>query len=197
MTHAIELTTEHSDAVRDLFLTKRFMGVDHTENYFTEPEVDFNELAYDNFCNTYLSGLKNYRAFGTIVDGKVTSYLASYESVEDATWYGTQMRSLSQVDLRSSLDAAIFYYESVGKYKFYSLFNARYNHALRRLIFSEYNHERYDYINEYIVPAKTKCLYSGPWNILFNRIMVPVDSIVRCSFLKEKYRPELTIGGNL
>ena len=123
--------------------------------------------------------------------------IASYESFDNAEWYGTLMRSNNRVAFKECLDFTLAHYELRQKYKFYTAFNAGWVNSYRRFSFSEYNKERYDYVDEFIVPARTKCIYSMPWQILFNRTLMPVDSIVRCSYLKPKYRFSLPVGGNI
>lgn len=197
------LNQSHKEALTHLFYRNRYMGVtlqesnQETRGSFSESDPEFLFRVYNVFCDTYLSDTKNFKAFGTIEDGVITSYISFYESVETPDWYWTQIRSKNQAHVRDALDAAIEYNEKNGRYKFYSMFNEKYRNSYRRLAFSEYNKERYDAIDEFIVPAKTKCTYLVPWQLLFNRTLVPVDSLVRCSFLKQKYRTDLPIHGYL
>ena len=84
------------------------------------------------------------------------------------------------------LDHMIKFNEADGRLKFYTLWNAKHAKILRRFTFSEWANERYDYFDEMIIPAKHKCFYLNHWNILFNRILLPEDTIIRCTFLKQK-----------
>jgi len=77
------------------------------------------------------------------------------------------------------------------------MFNATYARVFRKLAFSKLNKERYGAFDEFTVAAKEKCLYTLPWQILFNRTLLPVDTIVRCTFLKQEYRTTLHKGSNL
>jgi len=191
------LDSSHKDAVKHLFSSPRYMGLDYKKDLFLEADAEFMKIAYDGFCDTYLSNLSNFKAYGNIDAGVVTSYIAFYESTESAEWFWTQIRSKDRMSIPDILDTVISYNEKHGRYKFYSMFSARYARTYRRLTFSKDVSERYDFFDEFIVPAKTKCFYQVPWQVLFNRTLVPVDSIVRCTFLKQKYREILPIGGGL
>jgi hypothetical protein len=127
----------------------------------------------------------------------VTAMFSFYESVDSPDWYATQIRSLDSTSIPFVLDKVIEHNEANGRLKFFSLFNERYRKAFRKFAFSDYNDARYASFDEFIVPAKTKCIYSLPWSILFNRTLLPVDSVVRCSYLKKEYRLELPKGGNI
>jgi len=191
------LDTTHRDAVRHLFTSKRYMGLDHRANYFLEPDAEFMQISYDNFCDTYLSGLKNFKAFGAIEDGIVTAMIAFHESAETPDWFWTQIRSKNKNAIPLVLDEVAAYNEKNGRLKFYSLFNSKYAKTYRRLAFSKTMQERYDFFDEFIVPEKARCYYLVPWQVLFNRILVPTETLVRCTFLKQKYRDTLPIAGGI
>ncbi len=193
-----KLNSSHAEAMRAAFTGEKFMGVGVNTNYFVGPDVKFMQIAYDGFCDTYLSGLKTYHAYGSIENGVVTSYFSFYESQETPDWYATQIRSIPNLgSLQEVQDAVIKHNEANGRFKFFSLFNKKYRRSIRKFMFSDWANERYDYFDEYIVPARTKCLYQTPWQVLFNRTLVPIDSIVRCTFLKQQYRDITPIAGSL
>lgn len=191
------LDITHSDAVKHLFTSKTHMGLDHKENLFLEPDAEFLQIQYDNFCDTYLSGLKNFKAFGAVENGIVTAMIAFYESNESPDWYWTQIRSKNRSAIPLVLDEVVAYNEKNGRLKFYSLFNSKYAKTYRRLAFSRTMSERYDFFDEFIVPEKSKCFYVTPWQVLFNRVLVPTETLVRCTFLKQEYRDNLPIAGGL
>jgi superfamily I DNA and/or RNA helicase len=193
----VQLNKQHAEASKILFTSKNFMGVDHSTNHFLDDDADFLQLSYDSFADNYISGLESFKAFGVIEGDYVTSMITFYESSDNPEWYWTQIRSKNNTYIPDLLDKVIEYNESKGRLKFYSLFNKKYEKSMRRFAFSEYNNERYDSFDECIIPAKTKCYYSTPWALLFSRTMLPVDSIIRCSFLKQKYRIQIPIAGNL
>jgi len=191
------LNSSHRNGVKHLFTSSRYMGLDYTKDLFLEADAEFMKIAYDAFCDTYLTDLRNFKAFGNVENGIVTSYISFYESVESAEWFWTQIRSRDRGSIKSILDKVVAHNEEHGRYKFYSMFNAKYAKSYRRLTFSEAVSERYDFFDEFIVPSKTRCFYQVPWQVLFNRTLVPTDSIVRCTFLKQEYRTQLPIGGGL
>lgn len=195
------LDESHHGLTRDLFHSKNYMGIQADEKFYRPHEAHSSttDMIFDAFQYTYLSGLKHYKALGKFSDdGKITGLLTYYRSPDDPSWYGTQIRSIgSRRDVRDLLDAAIDNNEKDGRYKFYTLWNAEQTKLLRRFAFSEYNNERYDYFDEYYVPAKTKCVYTSHWHVLFNRVLLPVDTVVRCTYLKREYREKLPRGGNI
>jgi hypothetical protein len=196
----VKLDSTHIDAVKNLFTNKKYMGVDVNSNDYTGGEdVEFNKLLYDIFCSNYLSNLNNFHAFGYIgKNGEVKALISFYESIEEPAWYYTIYRSSGNNNLlRDVLDAVIEYNENNGRLKFYTLTNSNHTKLLRRFHWSKTNNNRYGYFDEFLVPAKTKCFYINPWELLFKRFLVPEDSIVRCNYLKQEYRTTLPIGGNI
>jgi len=196
----IKLDSSHKEAVKGLFDTKNYMGVDVTDTSFnSNGDGDtFNKVLYDIFCSTYLSDLNNFHAYGYLEDGVVKSLISFYESVDEPSWFLTIYRSSgNKYFLQDVLDAVIEYNENNGRLKFYSLSHSNHTKVLRKFLWSKYNNERYGYFDEFLVPAKNKCFYTNPWELLFKRFLVPKDSIVRCTYLKQEYRTKLPIGGNI
>ena len=196
----VKLNKTHIEAVKNLFTSKKYMGVDVNSNELTGGEdLEFNKLLYDIFCSNYLSGLNNFHAFGYVgEDDEVKALISFYESIEEPAWYYTIYRSSGDNNLlRDVLDAVIEYNELNGRLKFYTLTHVNHTRLLRRFHWSKYNDERYGYFDEFMVPAKNKCFYVNPWELLYKRFLVPEDSIVRCNYLKQEYRTTLPIGGNL
>ena len=158
-----------------------------------KPLFTVNAL-YERFVDTYLSGLNSYKALGIEQeDGSITSLISFYTSRDDACWYITDIKSKdTKDDLRTLIDSAIAYNEGMGRLKFYSLIDAD-DVGLVDIVFNL----RYKYVDECIVPAKTRCVYNNYWQILYNRMLPERNTIVRCSFLKQKHRRLLPIGGNI
>jgi hypothetical protein len=77
------------------------------------------------------------------------------------------------------------------------MFPKKYSGVYRRLAFSPEANERYDYFDEYYVEEKHQCKFNLSWQILYNRTLVPVDTVVRCTFLKQKYRNNIYNAGRL
>ena len=195
----IKLTAEHVDITRPMFSLKKFMGVSPEKNYFVKDDIIFEDYYHEAFYNTYLSGLNNYHAYGAFDDNNVIQGIISfYESQDEPSWYGTGIRNRGNREVaKALLDTAIKHNENNNRLKFYTVWSQKHMKMLRRFIFSDWANERYDYFDEYVVPSKHQCIYNFHWQILFNRILVPVDSVVRCTFLKQQYRNNLAVGGNL
>ena len=209
----VKLDKSHRDAAKNLFYsTQKYMGVDNAVDSYKfvdkklEPEyqelvknINFNDTMYAAFCGTYLNDLKTFHAFGNINDdGQVTAFATFYESQEEPAWYCTLYRSDGDKNtLKALLDKCIEYNEANGRLKFFTLFNEKHAKLLRRFTYSDYNNERYGYFDEMLVPKKTKCFYGKYWEVLFKRTLLPADTIIRCSFLKQEYRTLLPVGGNI
>jgi hypothetical protein len=194
----VELGQVHKEAIKPLFYRSDYMGIDLSSNYIVDPSEQAQTVFYNTFIDTYLSGLRNYVALGLVENGEVKSLISFYMSPDEPCWYGTMIRSLNDKNyVRPLLDAAMAFNEVRGRLKFYTLWNASHGKLLRRFAFSSEANERYDYVDEIVVPSKTKCVYTNYWQILFNRTLLPVDSIVRCTFLKHAYRTVTPVGGNI
>lgn len=193
----VKLTAEHKDSILYLWLNKKFMGADPEKVYNAE-NTTFAKLTYEIFCGNYLSNLKNFHAYGYEQDGQIKALISFYESIDEPSWYYTLHRSSGDKKLLTSVfDKVIEHNENNGRLKFYSLTNARQTKAMRKFHWSLYNNERYGYFDEYYVPSKTKCYYTDAWELLYKRVLMPEETIVRCNFLKQEYRHILPKGGNL
>jgi len=193
----VELGQTHKELIKPLFYRDTYMGMDLSSNYIVDPSEKVQTVFYNTFVDTYLSGLRNYKALGLVEDGVVKSLISFYMSPDEPCWYGTMIRSLNDKNyVRPLLDSAMAFNETRGRLKFYTLWNADHGKLLRRFAFSTEANQRYEYVDEIIVPARTKCVYTNYWQILFNRTLLPVNSVVRCTFLKQEYRTT-PIGGNI
>ena len=196
----VKLDSSHAEAVKGLFQNKKYMGVDVNSSDFTKNDetLNFNKLLYDIFCSNYLGDLNNFHAYGYLKDGVVKALISFYESNEEPSWFYTIYRSSGNNNLlRQVLDEVIKYNEDNGRLKFYTLTHSNHTKLLRRFHWSKYNDERYGYFDEFVVPARNKCFYINPWELLYKRFLLPEDSIVRCNYLKQEYRTTLPIGGNI
>jgi len=193
----LKLTDEHKFSIKHFFHSPKFMGVESQKHDSDEDKEKFVTLHHTTFCQTYLDNSKNYHAFGAIDDhGEVCALIAFYESYEDPSWYWTHVKSNDAKAIKLVLDAVVDYNESRNRFKFYSMFPLKYDKVYRRLAFSKKTSSRYDAYNEFYVKAREKCIYTLPWQILYNRTLVPVDTVVRCTYLKPEHR-KLPSGGNL
>lgn len=201
----VKLTREHVLSSHDLFGVSKYMGVNIGEHHMggIDDIAIQNQILLGRFTDTYLSGLKSFHAFGAYADDdeglkKMLGFIAFHEDAHEPSWHMTMSRNNGDREvIRSLLDKAIEYNEKNGRLKFYTLMNAKHAKVIRKFGWSDYNTERYDFVDEYVVPAKTRCLYYTAWEVLFKRALLPVDTIVRCSFLKQEYRETLVSGGGI
>lgn len=195
----VKLDTSHAESLKHLFESDRYMGTQLSEFGFAlNSDVAKNRL-FNIFCSNYLSGLNsNFHAYGYEHAGVITALISFYESVEEPAWYYTLYRASGESGhLSAVLDTVIDHNEANGRLKFYTLVNSKHSKLLRRFHWSAKNNERYGYVDEYVVPAKTKCYYVNAWELLFKRVLLPVDTVVRCNYLKQEYRDTIHIGGNI
>ena len=195
----VKLDYSHKMQIRRLFEKKKYMGALVHSNYFVSNEHDFVDYYHTAFSDTYLSGLQTYHAYGAIDDeGIFQGLIGFYESIDEASWYGTHIKNSGDKKIAQMLlDVAITHNEEQGRFKFYTLWSAKHAKLLRRFVFSDWANERYDYFDEYTVPSKHQCKYSLPWQILYNRTLIPIDTVVRCTFLKQQYRDAWYNAGRL
>ncbi len=148
-----------------------------------------DEYIYQIFCNNYLTDLKNYHAYGSIDEsGVVKCVIGFYESTDEPAWYLVTHAGSSRSHMRECMDKVISHNESNGRIKFYSRVFKKYENIARNYALSTTNKERYSFVDEYVVSAKTQCKYTLAWNILFGRTLWQDDIIVRCSYLKPEFR---------
>ena len=179
----IKLNSSHIAATRPLFESNQYMGPTINPYYFVNDNIDY---CHEAFYLIYLSGATNFHAYGVEDDvGNIIAMAAFYESVDDASWYGYDMRNLTNDNTVTKLllDEICMHNQQCGRLKSYTLWPAQSNYTL-----GEWLGEKYGYFDEYIVPAKHMCKIGLHWQILFNRTLMPIDTIVRCTFLKQKYR---------
>ena len=198
--NAIKLNAEHIVQIQHLFQIPKFMGVKTDRFHISSNLGNFSEVYLKMFADTYLTDSQNYHAYGVQDDqGNINSILGFYESIDDASWYWTHVRTTGNngTEIKMLLDKVMEHNEKNGRLKFYSMFPLEYKKVYRRLAFSNIAKERYDYFDEFHVKEKHYPIFNLPWQILYNRTLVPVDSIVRCTFLKQQYRDTLYDAGRL
>ena len=196
----IKLNETHLTGIRHLFYGTKFMGIDNTKIHVQDGFNEVTEMYLNTFTAAYMSDAKNYHAYGILNDNhQITSILGFYESTDDASWYWTHVRTTGNNgnEIKMLLDKVIEHNERNGRFKFYSMFPLEYRKVYRRLSFSNDAKERYDYFDEYQVLDKHYPIFSLVWQILYNRTLAPTNTIVRCTFLKQKYRENLYEAGRL
>ena len=198
--NTIKLNNTHLGQIRHLFYSNKFMGTDNTNVHVQDGFNEVTEMHLNTFAAAYLSDSTNYHVYGVLNDNQqINSILGFYESVDDSSWYWTHVRTTGNngSEIKLLLDAVIEYNEKNGRFKFYSMFPLQYRKVYRRLAFSDNAKERYGYFDEYQVETKHYPIFSLVWQILYNRTLAPVDTMVRCTFLKQQYRDDLYIAGRL
>lgn len=198
----VKLTANDIPKIEHLYYGRTtFMGTNIRNVLKISQNTDeLQQILLNNFANTYLSDLKSYHAYGYVDENDlVQAIIGYYASVDDASWYWTQVRSAgnNSHEIKMVLDKVMAVNEFQGRLKFYSMFPLKYRGTYRRLAFSEEAKERYEYFDEFYVKEKHQPIFTFPWQILYNRLLPSVDTVVRCTFLKQKYRDMLFNAGNL
>ena len=188
----VRLNKDHINMVVDIFSHKAHMSTT------SEQQDDLNNSMRDHFCNTYLTNLDNFHAFGIVENNRVVTLISFYESIDEPSWYNTSVRNIGDPkNVKDVLDIIIEYNEKNGRLKWYSLINEHQQPAIRRFYLSKDVIDRYGYFDEYTVDARNKSFFNQHWEILYKRTLLPTDTIVRCSYLKNKYRTTLPNLGNI
>jgi hypothetical protein len=136
-----KLEKSHADALFPLFETHKYMGAKvDSADFFAKDAIA--KVYHKGFCTTYLSGLNNYHAFGAFDGDNIVGAIACYQSTDEPSWYGTQIRSMNNKEVaRNLLDHMIKFNEEVGRFKFYTLWNAKHAKLLRRFAFRDWADE--------------------------------------------------------
>lgn len=196
----IKLTSAHAGKLMHLFDSDKYTGAEIFSN-FAKDSDDFRSTMYNMYCSTYLSGLSNFHSMGYLDHDtdRILSLITFYESIEEPAWYhGFYMGCDTDNRLSEVFDEVIIYNESHHRNKFYTLVHFNDGTEVSLPYYCDTSSfVRYDYVDEYMVPAKTKCVYTNTWELLYKRVLFPEDTVVRCNFLKQEYRNITPIGGNL
>ena len=180
----IKLTTIHTPLVEELF--KNMVVLD--SNFDSNVNTD---ISPSNFCERYLSDLESFHAYGHIEDSRLTSLISYYVRDDDPAWYLSFCFTSDETHLSEVLDAVIVHNEEHLRMKFYSKINPE---ASRGKQWSKLNGSRYDYLDEYMIPAKSMPFFH---QFLFAGQLLPINIVLRCNFLKQKFRTPLPLGGNI
>lgn len=186
------LDYKHVDSVKHLFYDNaKFMS---SKEAFREvgnrTEEKVRKFHYDYFCEHYLLG-EGY-SIGFLQDDKVEALIGYDIDKFEPSWFFTLFRASGKGahHLPWCLDLAISHNELEKRLKFYSCMNAK--HAgkknIRKFLFSDDVNQRYDYFDEYIVKANESCHHAKHYEHLYMRHTYPVDTVVRCTYLKQEYR---------
>lgn len=181
----IKLLTEH-----DTNLVRQF--------YAADTKV-FNERInkFEIFSDTYLSNLRNYKAYASVENESITSIVGFYESADYPEWFVTYMMCTVQDHLRLVMNDAIDYNERKGKLRFFSLIDEKHQPTYNNIILSDEQWRRYGWFDDFMVKSKNKCIHVMPWHALYFRTLVDGNTIVRCNFLKQENRKTIPNGGNI
>ncbi len=170
-----------NESLKDLFqnplYTSRMPGTTvPVDNYFSV------------FADTYLSGLKSFRAFALVDNDKIISCITTHQSSDNAEWYRLSIISV----VEDILPLNSFVEEFMEKQGLRRYFSVRADKDWDSII-----SDRYDSVEDFVVPAKTKPFYNTIWQVLYGRNLPPFDSIVECHTLKKDFRTRRIAGGNI
>lgn len=188
------LDYKHVDSVKHLFYDNaKFMSSKEAfREHGNRTEEKVRKFHYDYFCDYYLNGNGDGYAIGFVQDNRVEAFMTYQADKEEPSWFLTLIRASGKGEqhLPLCLDFAVRHHESEKRLKFYSCMNARYaaKPTMRKLLFSEDVNKRYDYFDEYITKAHEKCAHPKHFKLLYQHFTYPVDTVVRCTYMKREYR---------
>jgi hypothetical protein len=138
--------------------------------------IDKQQL--EQFTEMFLSGLSSWRSYGNIDNNTITSMICIYVSKDSPEFF---ILSDYGTDLLPIINFIVEELEPRGYIRF-----------LRRQDCDQEDYfqvdDRYEYTTDYIVPAKTKCLFSKHWYILYDSTLAEKDTAVKTAVLKKEYR---------
>jgi len=179
----IKLTNEHSSDVINFLKS-----------------IDTNEYYIEDFCHTYLKDLQAFHSYGVFSNtGKLLTIMAYYESIDEASWFLTRVYGFHREANSKLLDTLISVNEQIGIYKWYIKTPNRIKNkdTIWKYIASKEVQSRYIITDEYIVGENQKCKYILVWQVLYDRILDKNETVVKCVFLKPKFRGKLVNAGGI
>ena len=153
------------------------------------------EYYIDDFCHTFLTGLKTFHAYGALLDsGKLAAVMGYYESTDEASWFLKRIYGTNREALRSVLTKLLQVNESIGINKWYVKLRLR--KTVNKFCQSIIDH-RYCMVDEYMVGAMQKCKFNLAWQVLYDRTLDKNDTVIKCVFLKPECRTVTFNAGGL
>lgn len=170
--------------------------------YFGVPIAEFpgdllSDAAVAYMVNFYLSQDNGYQCFGCFDGPALVGTLTADYLVRRPEWI--LRRIAVEQSLKGSAQAAevtqrlmahaLDFGEAHGYYQHKNLIPAKYRNAHLKFWGGQPAREgRYDVFQLEFVPANTRSRFAEHWELLFGRITMPIDSVVRVSMLKPEFR---------
>ena len=168
----------HKEIIRHLHFLPTILDNAYISSYSSDTEY-LNQI----FVNNYLGQLKNWHTYGN-----TNCFVTFYESIDEPAWFCTKVKFTEIKFLSSVITECIQHNEINKRLKFYCLIPSVLKDQHHFLLLDSTQIERYYWVDEDIVPAKTKSKYTHAWQTLFERTLIDCDMIVRCYYLQQKYR---------
>jgi hypothetical protein len=172
------------------------------EKYFGLPIAEFpgdlvsgTAIAY--MVNFYLGADNGYRCFGCFDGPTLAGTLTADYLVRRPEWILRRIaveQSIKSSELSSRVTQALMAHaiefgEAHGYYQHKNLIPAKYRNAHLKFWGDQPARAgRYDVYQLEYVPAHTRPRFAEHWELLFGRITMPIDSVVRVSMLKPEFR---------
>lgn len=168
----MKLDNSHINKIQHLF---------HNINeYEIKETASLNALTnYEQFTLNYLGNLKLWHSF---TNSNFQGLIGFYQSIDESAWYLTQIKYTNFNVVPDIINEVINYNENQGRKKFYCVFNENIKDTHHNILNAQ-QVSRYNYIDEFYVDPKQKCLYNLPWQILYNRQTYQTRTFVRCYYL--------------
>lgn len=192
----LKLDLTHRDDIQNVFYRNNVFTL--AINSRSELNDDlYSSISFETYSKTYLSDLNNFQSFGIYQSNQLQAIISLFQSNDEPAWYLTGCCSIDSSVISQLLDYIIELQEKDNRLKFYVLLDSRSETDFNSFFLSKTNNFRYDYFDEFVVPAKTKCFYDTTWELLFGRNLITIQSTMRCYFLTQEFRQKIPIGGSI
>jgi hypothetical protein len=138
----------------------------------------------EQFTEMYLSNLSSWKCFGDIDQGIITGMICIHISKDSPEFFILLEYGADLLPIINFITETL---EPRG-----------YSRYLRRQDCDQEDRfqvdDRYEYTTDYIVPAKTKCLFSKHWYILYDSTLAEKDTAVKTAVLKAEFKSNPCVG---
>lgn len=189
----MKLNETHLEKIKHLFCSPSIFDI-HYLNIDKSSNSELSNYFYEVASINYLGKFKCWHSFSDI---NFNSMVTCFQSIDDCSWYCSNIRSNNVNTIKFAMNECIRFNEMQGINKFYCVVPQEIQQTHSNMILTEDNKIRYEWVDEYTVPQKTRCIYNQAWQILYSRTLPEKDTTIRMYFLKKEFRLSLKTAGNI